>query len=723
MPKNIILLSDGTGNSAGKLHKTNVWRLYQALDLIPPDKIGGPEQIAHYHDGVGSSSFKPFAILGGAFGWGLKRSVIDLYTFVCRNYRDGDRIYAFGFSRGAFTIRVLVGLIANQGLISADGEADLRRRALDAFRDYRRQKYKTILRLEVVGRAIRNALGALKAGRAAQPEARRHPRIRFVGVWDTVAAYGLPFDELTRAWNAVFPLSVPDRNLSDKVDRACHAIALDDERNTFHPVLWNEAGAPAEKHIAKERITQVWFSGVHSNVGGGYADDALANVSLHWMMKEAEREGLAFKAGQMDAVRSAGHIDGKMYDSRQGVGGAYRYLPRKMQPLLEDIDYPDNQVIIKHPKIHESVFQRMATGAERYAPIVLPASYSVVDTDGAIHDLTPAEREFAQSRVIRQESVWNLVWGRRIVYFISVGVATLLIIFPVLFPATAACVESLCALAWLIHGVAAVLPDFLNPWFAAYETHVSKFVILASALAVLLVIGGRMRTAISDRMHRIWINSPQAPPPRLDELSKFRLSEPYIKTWKITKRAILPTVVGVIALFLIVAVVTRALFGFSESAGWVCKNSEPDTFLPNIFQTRAVCWESDITLREGMRYRLTISIDEPWRDRKIYTGVQGYGRESMSALMYLGMPFRRHLFEPWFKPVARIGSKGTDDYPLDPRNIVSHNANKTLIAEITARSTGKLFIFVNDAVSPFPWWQPSYRNNEGTAQVTVELAM
>ncbi|HYC45959.1 MAG TPA: DUF2235 domain-containing protein, partial [Burkholderiales bacterium] len=91
-PKNIVLLSDGTGNSAGKLFKTNVWRLYQALDLTPPDTPGRPEQIAYYDDGVGSSSFRPLALLGGAFGWGLKRNVIDLYTFLCRNYRDGDDI-------------------------------------------------------------------------------------------------------------------------------------------------------------------------------------------------------------------------------------------------------------------------------------------------------------------------------------------------------------------------------------------------------------------------------------------------------------------------------------------------------------------------------------------------------------------------------------------------------------------------------------------------------
>src|SRR5882757_4276523 len=99
MAKRIILLSDGTGNSAAKVWRTNVWRVFESIDL------SNSEQVAYYDDGVGTSSFKPYAILGGAFGYGLKRNVIDLYKFACRNHRNPeDEIFAFGFSRGAFTI-------------------------------------------------------------------------------------------------------------------------------------------------------------------------------------------------------------------------------------------------------------------------------------------------------------------------------------------------------------------------------------------------------------------------------------------------------------------------------------------------------------------------------------------------------------------------------------------------------------------------------------------
>src|SRR4051794_2167514 len=128
-PKNIILFSDGTGNSSGKLFKTNVWRMYEAVDLgpSPPDMR---DQIAYYDNGVGTSTFKPLAILSGIFGIGLKRNVLHLYQYACRNYRplkgqklgqemldEGDFIYGFGFSRGAFTMRMLIGMIADQGLV------------------------------------------------------------------------------------------------------------------------------------------------------------------------------------------------------------------------------------------------------------------------------------------------------------------------------------------------------------------------------------------------------------------------------------------------------------------------------------------------------------------------------------------------------------------------------------------------------------------------------
>jgi uncharacterized protein (DUF2235 family) len=126
MGRNIILLSDGTGNSSARVWRTNVWRTFEALDLSNSD------QVAFYDDGVGTSSFRPLAILGGAFGFGLKRNVIAIYKFACRNYRPGDHLYGFGFSRGAFTIRVVAGLMLSEGLVQAKTESELHRGAVVA---------------------------------------------------------------------------------------------------------------------------------------------------------------------------------------------------------------------------------------------------------------------------------------------------------------------------------------------------------------------------------------------------------------------------------------------------------------------------------------------------------------------------------------------------------------------------------------------------------------
>src|SRR6516225_6848861 len=131
MSRNLIVLSDGTGNSAASQNKTNVWRLYEALDLADGT------QLAVFSDGVGTSSVTLFRWLGMIFGIGVQRNVLNLYRFLCCHWKDGGKIWAFGFSRGAFTIRVLIGLINQQGLVSGKTEDELDRKVLAAYRAYR----------------------------------------------------------------------------------------------------------------------------------------------------------------------------------------------------------------------------------------------------------------------------------------------------------------------------------------------------------------------------------------------------------------------------------------------------------------------------------------------------------------------------------------------------------------------------------------------------------
>ena len=285
MGKRIILLSDGTGNAASKVWRSNVWRVFESLDLT------GSKQVAFYDDGVGTSSFKPFAILGGVFGYGLKRNVLDIYKFLCANYTsEDDEIYGFGFSRGAFTIRVVIGLVLDQGLVRGNTDAELYQNAKLAYRAYRANSFTPFSELRRRSeKSVIRSFGYLGFG-IDQSRNRYIENIKFVGLWDTVAAYGLPIDEMARGVSKwLFPLELPDRNFNCGIQRACHALSLDDERTTFHPVLWNERGVPPDQ------LHQVWFAGVPSNVGGGYPDDSLAHIPLYWIMKEAEGVGLKFK--------------------------------------------------------------------------------------------------------------------------------------------------------------------------------------------------------------------------------------------------------------------------------------------------------------------------------------------------------------------------------------------------------------------------------------------
>lgn len=140
MPKNIILCSDGTGNISIKGRGTNVFKMFEAIDLHNPRT----RQIAYYDDGVGTSKFKPLMILGGAFGLGLSRNVRQLYTELVRSYEPGDKIYLFGFSRGAFTVRNLAGFINAAGIFDRNKAKDdvaLRRSVRTAYRLYRQKQH------------------------------------------------------------------------------------------------------------------------------------------------------------------------------------------------------------------------------------------------------------------------------------------------------------------------------------------------------------------------------------------------------------------------------------------------------------------------------------------------------------------------------------------------------------------------------------------------------
>jgi uncharacterized protein (DUF2235 family) len=544
MTKKIILLSDGTGNAAGKVWRTNVWRLFQHLELK------GAGQIAIYDDGVGTSNFKPLALLGGVFGWGLKRNVLNLYKFLCRNYLAGDQIYAFGFSRGAFTIRVVAGLALNQGLPNFLNETDLDRKARAAYRAYCHNKY-SAWNLQYPFRLLRY----LWDKTFYTPCERKISEIEFVGLWDTVAAYGLPIDEMTRGVNRwLWPLELPNRDFHPAIRKARHALAIDDERATFHPVLWNEnaantvqSGQSRETKAEGEKLLQVWFTGMHSNVGGGYPDDSLANVSLAWMMAEAKLAKLAFKdtpGAEPDALLStdsAKDKDGRLYDSRSGLGGYYRYSPRKMAefydampPSVDAKGQPSKDAKGKPfkpvPKIHESVFGRIRVGAHLYAPIGLPADYEIVTTKDVMVNTAPpplfedvlpriepnadqpdicdnlAEGSAAATRHAAQQGIWDIVWRKRVIYFLTVFVTGYLLLYP-LFRDNYAFQElrtPLRMVSDIIRMLGTVLPSMASRWVDAYARDPAWFMVWAFLVGFLLWISARLGGSINDRMRLLW---------------------------------------------------------------------------------------------------------------------------------------------------------------------------------------------------------------------------
>lgn len=530
MGKRIILLSDGTGNSAAKVWRTNVWRLFQSLDLRPSD------QVAMYDDGVGTSSFKPMALLGGAFGIGLKRNVLDLYKFLCRNYKskedyealakpaqdhsaDGntplkelqdDDIFLFGFSRGAFTVRILTGLVLTQGLVRFNSEPELERNVRAAYRAYRTLRYPGWT-LDRPFRYIRN----LFATHTHNAEDRPVAHIRFIGVWDTVAAYGSPIDEVTRGFSQyIWPLELPSHTLSDRVIRACHALAIDEERTSFTPELWEEAATSLPRCTKDERVSQVWFAGVHANVGGGYPDDSLANVSLSWMMVEAADCGLRFKeAPEADPdaikfVKAAQDKDGRLYDSRSGIGGYYRYGPRKISEMYEQLTADHMNIPV--PKIHESVFARIQVGAHLYAPIGLPDRYAVVGASN--RTIQPLGRDTletcpsAAKRHAEQESVWNVVWRRRVIYFLTVFASLYLALYPLVRESYAyqEMATRLRIVADTIELVGAFLPSGAKRWLTGYAHDPGWFLLWAGVIAFLIWYGSTLKAEINTRMHRIW---------------------------------------------------------------------------------------------------------------------------------------------------------------------------------------------------------------------------
>ena len=270
MSKRLVIFCDGTWNtpdqeSDGRPSPTNVTKLALA---VAPTGSDGTEQRVFYHRGVGTSRWE--RLRGGAFGFGLSRNVKDAYRSIVENYEPGDELFLFGFSRGAFTARSTAGFVRNAGVLRPE-HADRVEEAYALYRDRKTHPRQTESQL------FRRSFSY-------------ETRIRFIGVWDTVGALGIPLSGLRWANTFNRRWQFHDTTLSTSVDAAFQALAIDEKRRPFAPTLWRR-----QPEAGGQELQQVWFAGVHCDVGGGYVETGLSDIALLWMADKAGGYGLTLR--------------------------------------------------------------------------------------------------------------------------------------------------------------------------------------------------------------------------------------------------------------------------------------------------------------------------------------------------------------------------------------------------------------------------------------------
>jgi hypothetical protein len=260
--KHLVICLDGTwsdGDSAAP--RTNIATLASLVDPLPE---GGPDQRIYYDAGVGTGGLLD-RWAGGLFGKGLSANVLAAYRFLSQFYAPGDNIYVFGFSRGAFTARSLCGFLSASGLLTQD--------MCDAAnQEFAWRYYRTPPKARFP--ADRARLRRI----THDPE----PRIRFLGVFDTVGALGIPKGCMSRISRRA--IQFHDADVSSVVDHSCHALAIDEHRIEFEAAVWTEP-----RHRKYRTVEQAWFPGSHANIGGGCEDNGLSDLALEWMLRRLDR--------------------------------------------------------------------------------------------------------------------------------------------------------------------------------------------------------------------------------------------------------------------------------------------------------------------------------------------------------------------------------------------------------------------------------------------------
>jgi uncharacterized protein (DUF2235 family) len=333
--KRIVICCDGTWNRAdqeknGTLCPTNV--LKTAFRVAK--RAGEIPQIVFYDQGVGTGNSLD-RLTGGAFGDGLLDNILDAYRFLAANYEPGDELFCFGFSRGAYTVRSLVGMVRKCGVLARTSVSKYRQ----AIELYCSEHPPT----DEAPRAFRRE--HCLVGDEIIP-------VHFLGVWDTVGSLGIPLRGLR--WMTKRKYQFHDVELSGSVRNAFQALAIDERRGPFEAARWTPKAKP------EQTIEQVWFCGAHSDVGGGYLESGLSDISLQWMLERATRCGLVLDPEVDRRYPLAPDIDQAPHDSKDGL---YRVTPgidRSIGTAAASREQPDEEATREDPtqSLHPTVLQR-----------------------------------------------------------------------------------------------------------------------------------------------------------------------------------------------------------------------------------------------------------------------------------------------------------------------------------------------------------------------------
>jgi uncharacterized protein (DUF2235 family) len=399
MPKNIVICCDGTGNEI-KTNLSNVLKLFRVL-------IKDENQRVFYHPGVGTIGLQStwerlkqetYGVFSLATGAGLDEDILAAYRFLCQTYQDGDRVWLFGFSRGAYTVRVLAAFIHVIGLLPRD-QIDLAGYALSVYKN-----------------ASENSHGSDEKAEDFLDQAWQFRRvaggylipIEFMGVWDTVASVIVPRQDkfLLDLQTLVYTRTNPS------VKKFRQAMSIDERRRMFRLNRWVDPQKyrpdpfDASTAIAQD-IRQVWFAGVHGDVGGGYPeiDSGLSKYPLLWMIAQAKAAGLRVDDSMVNHLGwgwprpPSKHVyvppspTGQLHVSLSGLWWILEFLPKRKKwqewpqrksllgwyiPDAEPRPIPGAPLtpIPEKPVIHRSVLDRMARDSS-YRPINLPADYAI----------------------------------------------------------------------------------------------------------------------------------------------------------------------------------------------------------------------------------------------------------------------------------------------------------------------------------------------------------